>query len=58
MTVQDLIRFLDVELESTALEALDDAALGKLEGLLYHWQSLCDGALAYRRKGAKDEASE
>ena len=50
MTVQDLIRFLGVELESTALELLDDAALAKLEGLFYHWQSVSDPTLAYRRK--------
>jgi hypothetical protein len=50
MTAQELIRALDTELDGATIDALDNAQLTKLENLLYHWQSVTDAALAYRRK--------
>jgi len=58
MTTTQLIQHLDRGLTIKDLEALDSVQLGKLEGLFYHWQRVCESQIASRFQAQKDEASE
>jgi len=58
MNTDELIQYLHDELSNADLEGMDIVKLGKLEGLLYHWQKLTEMQINNRFRAQRDEASE